>query len=288
MSPRMQQEFPQAIPLFERLEIESQSHCNRDCWFCPRTFDRTGTYKDEFGQSMIRQMPTDTILDLLDQAQKLGFVGEVSFHFQSEPLLDPRNTMLAREAKRRGMKPRLNTNGDVLLDNDKICEDINNVYDRIIIGIYDYSTEEELDDAKRFWEARLSGSQLMFSTIKRGGDRSLYSFGVPRALVPKDERFSVPSLTFTNAPCHRPLIRMLIRYDGEMCNCCDDVTGAFQLGNIYEHSLESLWYSKQHVKIIEDLKAGRRELYPLCRNCPLSPSAPSPSGARIKMKPRKF
>ncbi len=158
---------------------------------------------------MIRQMPTDTIMDLLDQAQKLGFDGEVSFHFLSEPLLDPRNTILAREAKRRGMKPRLNTNGYVLLHNDTLCEEIKNVYDRIIIGIYDYSTEEELSDAKRFWEARLSGRQLKFSTIKNGGDRSLYSLGVPRALVPTDERFSVPSLTLTNAPCHRPLIRYM-------------------------------------------------------------------------------
>ncbi len=288
MSPRMQQEHPQAIPLFERLEIESQSYCNRDCWFCPRTFDRTSKYKDEFGQSIIRQMPTDTILDLLDQAQKLGFDGEVSFHFYSEPLLDPRNTMLAREAKRRGMKPRLHTNGDVLLHNDTLCEEILNVYDLIVIGIYDYCTNGELDDAKRFWEARLSGSQLMFCPIKLGGDRSLYSLGVPRALVPTDERFSVPSLTFTNAPCHRPLIRMLLRYDGEMCICCDDVAGDFKLGNIYGHSLQTLWYSKQHVKIVQDLKAGRRELFPLCQNCPQAPSAPSPSGARIRMKPRKF
>ncbi len=273
--------------MFTRLEIESQSNCNRDCWFCARTFDRSGAYKDEVGKSRIQQMPTETILDLLDQAQKLNFEGEVSYHFYSEPLLDPRFTYLAREAKRRGMKIRLHTNGDVLLNNDALCEEIDDVCDLIVIGIYDYKTEGELEDRKRFWESRFHGNNLKFSSIKSGGDRSLYSIGVPRALVPDDERFSVPSLTFQNAPCQRPLIRMLIRYDGEMSLCCDDITGDFQLGNIYEQSLEALWYSKKHLKIVQDLVDGRRELYPLCRVCPLSPSAPSPTGTRIRMKPRK-
>jgi len=283
-----QMEQIQSIPLFERLEIESQSHCNRNCWFCPRTFDRSGKYKDEFGQSMMQQMPTEVILELLNQAQTLGFDGQTTFHINSEPLLDPRNPMLARQAKLRGMKPRLNTNGDVLLQDDGLCDEIREVYDLIIIGIYDYRTSEEFDNAKRFWETRLSDFPLKFSPIKMGGDRSLYSIGIRRALVPKDERASVPCLTFANAPCHRPLIRMLIQSDGEMIFCCDDLAGDFHLGNIYEHSIEALWYSDEHVKIIQELKAGRRDVYPLCRKCPQAPSAPSPSGARIKMKTRNF
>jgi radical SAM protein with 4Fe4S-binding SPASM domain len=274
------------IPLFQRLEIETQSNCNRECWFCPRTYDRSGIYKDEKGRPKIRQMPTDVILDVLDQAQKLGFNGEVGYYFYSEALLDPRNTMLAREASARGMKTRLHTNGDLLLHNEALCEQIIKLYDLIVMGIYDYSSEAELLDAIRFWETRLAGSHLMFSPIKRAGDPSLHSLGVPRALVPGDERMSLPDLVFENAPCHRPQIRMLIRYDGEMCHCCDDMTGAFQLGNIAEQTLESLWYSEKHVKIVRDLQMGQRNLYPLCRICPQAPSAPPSAGTRIKMRRR--
>ena len=79
------------IPLFERLQIESQSNCNRACWFCPRTYDRSGKYLDPAGKSVLRQMPTEKILGLLDEAQVLGFSGMVGFHHYSEPLLDPRN-----------------------------------------------------------------------------------------------------------------------------------------------------------------------------------------------------
>ena len=89
------------IPLFERLLIESQSNCNRSCWFCPRTYDRSGKYLDSMGNAVLKQMPTESIVDLLDQAQALGFQGSVGFHHFSEPLLDRRNILLAREAKRR-------------------------------------------------------------------------------------------------------------------------------------------------------------------------------------------
>ncbi len=88
------------IPLFERLQIESQSNSNRSCWFCPRTYDRSGKYLDVAGKPIFNEMPTEKILDLLDQAHAMGFRGRVAFYHYSEPLLDKRNIMLAQEAKR--------------------------------------------------------------------------------------------------------------------------------------------------------------------------------------------
>ena len=104
--------------------------------------------------------------------------------------------------------------------------------------------------------------------------------------MPKNSRMAVPDLTYANAPCHRPVIRMLIQYDGEVCNCCEDTFGAFKLGNVYEQSLEQLWFSDRHSKIIGDLIAGRREQYGLCRNCPLPPTGPASTGKRIEFFPR--
>lgn len=89
------------IPLFERLLIESPSNCNRSCWFCPRTYDRSGKYLDRTGQPVLNRMPTEKTLDLLDQAQALKFRGRVAFHHYSEPLLDDRALFLAREARTR-------------------------------------------------------------------------------------------------------------------------------------------------------------------------------------------
>jgi hypothetical protein len=51
----------------------------------------------------------------------------------------------------------------------------------------------------------------------------------------------MPDFRCVNAACHRRLIRMLIQYDREMYNCCEDTDGAFQLGNVYQRSLQELW-----------------------------------------------
>ena len=233
-------------------------------------------------------MPTEKILDLLDQAQALGYRGPVGFHHYSEPLLDPRNLMLAKEARKRGMKPYLHTNGDLLKHDDALCKEVKSIYGLIVVGLYDYETDKELDETKQFWQDRLVGANLSFSPIGLSGTQSAHSIGIPKALVPTDARMAVPDLTFANAPCHRPLIRMIIQYDGDMAHCCEDTYGAFKLGNVYQSSLDELWFSKPHVQVIEDLITGRREKYHLCRNCPLSPTGPAPDGSTIGINTRRY
>jgi len=286
MSNPLSQSSKTKIPLFERLQIESQSNCNRSCWFCPRTYDRSGKYLDAQERAILHQMPTEKILDLLNQAQVMGFRGRVTFYHYSEPLLDRRNITLASEARKRGMKPYLHTNGDVLKHDDALCKEVKRVYGLIVVGLYDYETNEELAEAKRYWQEKLAGCNLEFNCIGVSGSRSASSMGIPKALVPTDSRMAVPDLTFANAPCHRPLIRMLIQHDGEVCNCCEDTHGDFKLGNVFEHTLEQLWFSERHVQVVHDLVEGRREKYSLCRNCPLPPTGPAPSGKKIQIELR--
>lgn len=154
------------------------------------------------------------------------------------------------------MRPFLFTNGDLLKQSDALCEEVKQLYEFIVMGLYDYRTNRELEEAKQFWQDQLKGVDLKFSTISPFGTQKATSMGIPRALVPSDARMAVPDLTYGHAPCHRPLMRMIIRYDGEMCNCCEDVRGAFGLGNIYRDSLKDLWLSNRHTEIIESLLAG--------------------------------
>jgi radical SAM protein with 4Fe4S-binding SPASM domain len=276
------------LPLFERLQIESQSNCNRACWFCPRTYDRSGAYLDQAGERVMNRMPTETILDLLDQAVAMGFRGRVAFHHYSEPLLDKRNLMLAREAAGRGLEPYLHTNGDVLERDDALCEQVKRIFELIVVGLYDYETDQELDEAKGYWRKRLAGAKkLEFSPIGLAGARSAHSIGIPRALVPTDGRMAVPDLTFRGAPCHRPLIRMIIRHDGEMLNCCEDLHGSWSLGNVHHSSLSELWFSDRHREIVTSLVEGGRDNHALCRQCPLSPTG-QPAAGRIGFAPRHY
>ena len=275
------------VPLFERLQIESQSNCNRSCWFCPRTYDRSGKYLDGSGRAVRRQMPTAKILALLDEARAMGFEGLVGFHHYSEPLLDPRNPELARAAKARGLQPYLHTNGDAIQQNDRLCQAVQELYAFVVVGLYDYRNEAELEEAKAFWRARLPKTKLEFSPIGLSHPKVAHSIGVPRARVPSDPRLTLPDLRFDNAPCHRPMVRMLIQYDGEVCLCCEDTTGTFGLGNVHQRSLAELWGSARHSAIVQELAVGRRSQYELCRNCPLPPTGPPPEGQRVVIALRR-
>lgn len=276
------------IPLFERLQIETLSHCNRDCWFCQRTYDRSGKYFDVGGAPVIERMPTVTVVDLLDQAAALGFRGRVAFYLLSEPLLDRRHFTFAEAARARGMQPYMHTNGDVLRRDADLCRRVAGAYDRIVVGLYDYRNDAELEAEKEYWRARLPGVRLAFSAIGRDGRGSGESSAIPRARAPSDSRFAAPDLVYPNGPCHRPQIRLLIQHDGTVCNCCEDMEGAFGLGNVHEAALADIWYGPRHVAVVRDLAAGHRTRHALCRDCPLPPSAPRPDGAPLDMARRHY
>ena len=110
---------------------------------------------------------------------------------------------------------------------------------------------------------------------------------VPKALVPLDRRVVVPDLLYPNGPCLRPAMRLIVQYDGTVCNCCEDTSGVFELGNVNHASVEEIWYSERHVRIVTELGHGERERYPLCGICPLSPSEAPPNGARLRIHPRR-
>ena len=274
------------IPLFQRLEIETFSHCNRACWFCPRTYDRSGKYHDATGAPVLRRMETAVVLDLLDQAADLGFRGSVAFCYLSEPLLDKRHFRFAEEARRRGMRPFLHTNGDAMRGHDDLCRRVAETYDRVVVGLYDYTCVQTLDEERRFWRSRLAGTDLAFSEIGLNGAASGESSVTPRALTPPDGRVRIPDMTYPNGPCGRPTIRLIVQYDGVVCNCCEDVGDAFGLGNVHAASLRDIWYSDRHRQIVHDLAAGHRAKYALCRRCPQFPSGPRPDGERIRFEPR--
>ena len=158
------------IPLFERLLIESHSFCNRVCWFCPRTYDRSGKYLDHSGRPIVERMPTEKVLALLDEAVALGFDGPVGFHHYSEPLLDGRHLTLAREARKRGMKPDLHTNGDPLRDDASLCGKVAQAYDTIVVGLYDYRTDDELAEAFAVARGITIPSELRAALAEDGRD----------------------------------------------------------------------------------------------------------------------
>lgn len=273
-------------PLFERLLIESHSHCNRSCWFCPRTHDRSGAYRTADGNNVRQSMPTERILSLLDQAAQAGFAGQVAFHGYSEPVLDPRWLDLGEAAADRGLRPYLVTNGDKLRRRQDLCDEAVRVFDRIVVGLYDYESPDQHASEVAFWTDRLEGTEVGFSDIGSEGRGSGVTQVVPKALAPPDERIALPDLVYPNGPCHRPSVRLVIRYDGEVMGCCEDLDGAFGLGNVFDVGLAAAWASRRFTQMRHRLAAGDRSAYALCAMCPQTPTAGRPDGQRIDIQLR--
>lgn len=265
------------LKLFDDLNLELQSDCTRSCWFCPRTYDTTGKYFDKNGQRVIKQIPTDNILDILDQAQSMGYRGRVHNHHLSEPLLDKRVVEVAWEIRRRGMLPVMSTNGDLLKSDNRLCREVAKVFEHIVVGVYDLTSKEEIEERKKFWHRRLEGTKVFFSVIpplspsEIGLDRRDGAF--PRTAVPFDLRMTYRKRTYPGAACHRPLESLLIQHDGRAALCCEDCSTQFNLGNAFETPITEIWYSEKRLRIVRDLMVGRRNLYPLCSKCTMPPTS---------------
>jgi len=92
------------IPLFQRVVIELQSHCNRSCYFCCRESDASGKRKFANGKSVFQTMPSERVTMLFDELGSMVFRGYITFHHPSEAFLDKRLIEIARDARSRGMK----------------------------------------------------------------------------------------------------------------------------------------------------------------------------------------
>jgi hypothetical protein len=91
--------------LFQRVVIELQSDCNRDCYFCCRQSDASGKRRTPEGKRVFKSMPAEKVMGLLDELESLSFKGYITFHHLSEAFLDKRLIQIATEAKKRGMRP---------------------------------------------------------------------------------------------------------------------------------------------------------------------------------------
>jgi radical SAM protein with 4Fe4S-binding SPASM domain len=267
------------IPLFRRLLLELQSNCNRSCFFCNRTWDDSGKRLTAEGKHVLKRMPTEHALRIMDEAAALGFRGHVAFHHMSEPFLDPRIIDMAAHARKLGLRPYEHTNGDVLRRDETLCRAAAETFEYIKVGLYDHQNVSERDAQIEFWKQRLHGTDVRFSVVDTV---------FPRNLTPLSDRMIRAKQTFQGGICNRPLMRMLVHYDGNVALCCEDMKDDFGLGNAFRSSVLELWYSQRHQQIVRHLQRGRRDLYPLCKGCPIPPPEQPAFSVRIAKSARRW
>ena len=244
------------IELFNALEIETQSRCNRRCEGCLRN-----SYPDKKAVESwfnVNYLPTEDIERIMKQSLEIGFSGRVCLSHYDESLMDPRIADLGRMAKSLGFSHvYIGSNSDFLTA--EMARDLDGAFDEIVFALY---------VPESHYEKRAKWIQSLFKKtqprIRRGSH--IITHYSPLAYNAYDAIIK----TYQNNTCIWPATNsMIINHRGDMMMCCDDMPGHFDLGNIKDHTIEELWYGEKHQDYVMALsKPGGRAIHPHCMCCP--------------------
>lgn len=185
------------------------------------------------------------ILEIMDQANKLGFKGYFAFHFYNEPLLYiDRIDKLHRE--RPNYKLLLWSNG-TLIKHVLDCGYDFNIFDKIVFTKYKESDIEMMKYIKSIH-----------------ADTEIYD-------AQMDERLSVYQGNVENYyACKKVYIELPIDYKGNVYICTYDWKGEYIIGNLQEQTLDELLYSEKYQLLLNENIGNLRHssCIELCRHCP--------------------
>lgn len=240
-------------PLFSHVEIETLNKCNGTCGFCP-----ANRHADT---RPFKKMPDELFHSIIDQLREVDFAGWLHLYSNNEPLLDKRIAKIAGYAREALPKARVyvTTNGILLtpeiyralmpsvtsLTVDNYCTDFvfpPNIEEIIAISRTDPDLERRTRVTMRYAKEILTS---------RGG------------LSPNKARILPRTRPYG---CLLPTKQAIIRPDGKLSLCCNDVMGQCTMGDLSEAGLVDIWNGEKYVKIREAILASREHME-ICRRC---------------------
>jgi len=248
--------------LFNNLRIEINANCNRSCTFCPRTFDRNRKNNKAI-------MPTPSVLSIINQSLEMGFNGVVGFDFYNEPTLDERLFYFLDYCKGKGLDTIVITNGDLLRKNDAYTINLFNRATKISLSLYDYEDIKGRGILVSEWEKYLEKIGVAMEKVNFVGN--YFTFGNRAGLIERNGIYNhkkeLDEKLPLKAACKKFLVKLNVRYDGEVAMCCEDEWVQESLGNINKSSVSEIWYGERRIGIARSLALGKRgELVP-CNKC---------------------
>ena len=118
------------MPRFKKIYIETTNICNLSCNFCPKT------------KRKLENMSLEKFEIILDKIRP--FTDYIYLHLMGEPLLNKNLREFLQEAKNRGFKINITTNGTLLKKNGKAIIESNAVR-QINISLHSFEANEEVD-----------------------------------------------------------------------------------------------------------------------------------------------
>jgi MoaA/NifB/PqqE/SkfB family radical SAM enzyme len=207
-------------------------------------------------------MPHELFVHIITQLQDLHFSGYLGLFSNNEPLLDNRICDLA--AYSREMLPESNlylyTNGTLLTI--PLFEELMKPLDFIIIDNYT-KTGELIKPIKKIYDLvrdnPIYDNRVTFNNIYQDAIRDLRGGNAP------NRRSRFPFLLY--APCALPFRQLIIKPNGIIPLCCQDVSCKIVLGDASKTSLINIWNGEKYQVIRKRLKKMGRGYLPVCNEC---------------------
>ena len=225
-------------------ELNNQCQYTHEHKWCPRSV---------LGDQPYQELSTKIIIDVMKQFS--DFNGSVYFSNYNEPMLDQRIYDLIQQAKELmpNCRVQMFTNG-IGMDVGTGLNLFNSGLDILRMSAY----------SKMEYARLVSVLQELKNKVNNYievDDRTYAGW------LGHDERLKIyDRILNCTEPCYMPIQYFMICCNGNVIPCFDDWKQFCVIGNIYNDKIDDILMNQKRLKLIEDLKQGKRE-NELCDGC---------------------
>lgn len=237
------------FPMFQQVLIETRTDCNNRCPFCVQRFQN----------KPLGIMTWDVYCRTIDNLVELGYNGRVALVVSNEPLLD--ETLIEKLKYAKGKSQRLfmdiTSNGRLLTPDylDKLFEaGLDN------INVDDYRSDRDKfpdklsGDLEAVHNAYYNNPKINIRTRRTDEKWPNYAGNIPQDFNPDDYGF-----------CNFPFRKLVVAYNGDILQCCDDFMYDTCFGNVMNEDLLDCWNKEEFNKIRLSLLENKR--IGMCARC---------------------
>jgi MoaA/NifB/PqqE/SkfB family radical SAM enzyme len=228
--------------LFEAIEIETTSNCNRRCVYCPNRLYFHGSHL----------MQENLYKKIIDELAEIKYEGSIFPHHYGEPLTDNRLENLVRYTKTKlpKCKIELYSNGD-LLTLTRFHNLLDAGVDLFRITNHDNTTPKNI---KEILKEPIAKEKLYFYALN---PQKIPLFNRAGLVKPKTP------ITFKKCQLCNHLV---IDYRGNIVLCCNDYLSTQIFGNAKNSKIKDIWFQPKYVKLRHSINKGKFDLA-ICQIC---------------------
>ncbi|MFH1358682.1 MAG: radical SAM/SPASM domain-containing protein [archaeon] len=234
---------------FDTICIETTTHCNLRCDFCPNKIYERGTLKNK------KLMDEELFKKIINQLAEVKFKGTIMPHFYGEPLTDERLTDWVSYIKEKLPKSRIEINSNGILLTPEIYKQLINAgADSFTISQYTPEMTEGMKQVFEYLKKRPKENKINYRVFKE--DTAICNRG---GEIEVKKPWEKPLCTY-------PINFINIDYNGNMVICCNDYHSSIKLGNLNQERLIDIWFKPYYKNLRKSLRKGVYDLL-ICKRC---------------------